>query len=235
MLALAAAGAGLLLARWFVAAVVAWSPQGVPRLEQARIDPMALGFAAALALASSIICGLAPALRLARTDVQTGLRDGGRGSTGGGFRDRLRAGLIVAEVALSLLLLFGAGLLIRSAFALQRVDPGFDPHGVLSARIALPQASFGDPVRIIDTFQRHGERSGVHSRRLARRRDLVCGRWGRAAAPMACCSTMEELRPQEPDPEPACASSRLTSFRRCGSRSSRAAASTPTTGATASG
>ena len=154
VLALAAAGAGLLLARWFVAAVVAWSPQGVPRLEQARIDPVALGFAVALGLASSIICGLAPALRLARTDVQTGLRDGGRGSTGGGFRDRLRAGLIVAEVALSLLLLFGAGLLIRSAFALQRVNPGFDPHGVLSARIALPQASFGDPARIIGTFQR---------------------------------------------------------------------------------
>ena len=154
VLALASAGAGLLLARWFIAAVVAWSPQGVPRLEQARIDPVALGFAAALALASSIVCGLAPALRLARTDVQTGLRDGGRGSTGGGFRDRLRAGLIVAEVALSLLLLFGAGLLIRSAIALERVNPGFDPNGILSARIALPQASYGDPARIVDTFQR---------------------------------------------------------------------------------
>jgi predicted permease len=154
VLALAAAAAGLVLARWFIAAVVAWSPQGVPRLEQARIDPVALGVAAALALFSSVVCGLAPALRLSRTDVQTGLRDGGRGSTGGGFRDRVRAGLIVAEVALSLLLLFGAGLLIRSAIALQAVNPGFDPHGVLSARIALPQASYGDPVRIVDTFER---------------------------------------------------------------------------------
>ena len=191
VLAFAAAGAGLLLARWFIAAVVAWSPQGVPRLEQARIDPVALGFAAALALASSIVCGLAPALRLARTDVQTGLRDGGRGSTGGGFRDRLRGGLIVAEVALSLLLLFGAGLLIRSAIALQRVNPGFDPHGVLSARIALPQASYGDPARIIDTFQRMASEAASIPGVSSRRRDVVCGAWGPAAAPMACCSTME--------------------------------------------
>jgi predicted permease len=154
VLALAAAGAGLLLARWFIAAVVAWSPQGVPRLEQARIDPLALGVAVALALFSSVVCGLAPALRLARGDVQSGLRDGGRGATGGSFRDRLRAALIAGEVALSLLLLFGAGLLIRSALALQRVDPGFDPNGVISARVALPQASYGDPSRIVDTFER---------------------------------------------------------------------------------
>ena len=107
-----------------------------------------------LALFSSVVCGLAPALRLARTDVHTGLRDGGRGATGGSFRDRLRGGLIAGEVALSLLLLFGAGLLIRSAIALQRVNPGFDPHGIISARIALPQASYGDPSRIVDTFER---------------------------------------------------------------------------------
>jgi putative ABC transport system permease protein len=153
VLALAAAAAGLLLAHWFIVAVMAWSPQGVPRLEQARIDPLALGVAVLLALVSSVVCGLAPALRLARTDVQPGLRDGGRGATGGSFRDRLRGGLIAAEVALSLLLLFGAGLLIRSAIALQRVDPGFDPHGVISARVALPQASYGDPARLVDTFQ----------------------------------------------------------------------------------
>ena len=154
VLALAAAGAGLLLAHWFVTGVVAASPPGVPRLDQARIDPIALAFAIGIALASSVVCGLAPALRLARSEVQTGLREGGRGSTRGGFRDRLRAGLIVAEVALSLLLLVGAGLLIRSALALQRVNPGFDPHGVLSARVALPQTSYGDPARAGDTFRR---------------------------------------------------------------------------------
>src|SRR5256712_1784661 len=154
VLAFIAAAAGLLLAKWSVTAVVAWSPPGVPRLEQAHIDPLALGFATALAFPSSVLCGVAPALRLARTDVQSGLRDGGRGTTAGGFRDWLRTGLIVAEVALSLLLLFGAGLLIRSAIAMQRVDVGFDPNGVLSARIALPQATYTDPARVADTFRR---------------------------------------------------------------------------------
>ena len=157
MLALGAAVAGLVFARWFVAAVIAWSPNDVPRLEQAHIDPVALGFAIAIALFSSVLCGLAPALRVSRSDVQTGLRDGGRGSTGGGLRDRLRGGLIVAEVALSLLLLFGAGLLIRSAIALQRTNPGFEPHGVLSARLTLPTTSYTDPARIHETLRRIDE------------------------------------------------------------------------------
>ena len=154
VLALCAAGAGLLLAKWSLAAVVAWSPPGVPRLEQAQIDPAALAFAVAAALVSSVLFGLAPALRLSKADVQAGLREGARGATAGGFRDRLRNGLIVAEVALSLLLLFGAGLLIRSAIALQHVDPGFDPAGVLAARVALPSASYAEPDRIVATFQR---------------------------------------------------------------------------------
>jgi predicted permease len=156
VLAVVAAGAGLLIARAFIAAVVAWSPNDVPRLEQARIDPIALGFAIGVALVSSVICGLAPALRVARPDVQTGLRDGGRGSTGG-LRDRLRGSLIVGEVALSLLLLVGAGLLIRSAIALQRTNSGFEPHGVLSARVTLPATAYKEPPRIVETLRRINE------------------------------------------------------------------------------
>jgi putative ABC transport system permease protein len=132
---------------------VAWSPPDVPRLEQARIDPIAVGFAVAIALVSSALFGVAPALRVSRSDVQIGLRDGGRGSTGG-LRDRVRAGLIVAEVALSLFLLFGAGLLIRSAIALQRTNPGFDPRGILSARMTLPSTTYTDPARIVETLHR---------------------------------------------------------------------------------
>jgi predicted permease len=152
-LAIVAAAAGLGLARWGIAAVVAWSPPDVPRLEQAHIDPLAVGFAIAIALFSSALFGVAPALRASRTDLQTGLREGGRGSTGG-RGDRMRSSLIVAEVALSLLLLFGAGLLIRSAIALQRTSPGFDPHGVLSARLTLPATSYTDPARIPETLRR---------------------------------------------------------------------------------
>jgi len=156
VLAFCAAGAGLLVARGAIVAVMAWSPNDVPRLDQAHIDPLALGFAIAVALVSSVLCGLAPALRLARRDVQLGLRDGGRGSTGG-LRDRLRGGLIMAEVALSLLLLVGAGLLIRSAIALQRTNTGFEPHGVLSARVTLPETSFVEPARIHETLRRINE------------------------------------------------------------------------------
>jgi len=91
-----------------------------------------------------------------RRDVQSSLRDGGRGSTGG-LRDRLRGGLIVGEVALSLLLLVGAGLLIRSAMALQRTATGFEPAGVLSARVTLPVTSYTEPERIVETLRRIDE------------------------------------------------------------------------------
>jgi putative ABC transport system permease protein len=157
VLALGAAAVGLAFATWATTALVAWVPEGVPRVEQAHIDLAALSVAVALALASSMLCGLAPALRLARGDVQARLRDGGRGSTGGGLRDRLRAGLIVGEVALSLLLLFGAGLLIRSAIAMQHVSPGFDPTGVLTARFSLPEAVYTDPAHESDALRRINE------------------------------------------------------------------------------
>ena len=146
----------------------------MPRLEQARIDPVALGFAIAIALVSSVLCGLAPALRASRRDVQSGLRDGGRGSTGG-LRDRLRGALIVAEVALSLLLLVGAGLLIRSAIALQRTNTGFDPRGVLSARVTLPATSYTEPARIVETLRRIDEAAAAVPGRLVRRDHVLCG------------------------------------------------------------
>jgi len=105
---------------------------------------------------SSMLCGLAPALRLSRGGASQ-LREGGRGSTGGGFRDRVRAGLVVAEVAMSLLLLVGAGLLIRSALALQRVDLGFNPSGVMTARFTLPEQTYADPARESEVLRRVGE------------------------------------------------------------------------------
>ncbi len=75
----------------------------------------------------------------------------------GGVRDRLRTGLIVAELAVALLLLVGAGLLIRSSLALQRVNPGFDPAGVLSARFALPAAAYPDRATVVQTLTRLAE------------------------------------------------------------------------------
>ena len=161
-LVLAAAGAalGLAIAWWGIRALVAAAPPGVPRLEQAELDPVALAFAGALAVLCAVVFGLAPAVRAARTDVQAVLKEGGRSAGMGAVRDRLRSALIAAELALVLLLLVGAGLLIRSSLALQRVDPGFDPRGVLSVRLTLPPGEFSDPARIVHTFTQIAEAAG---------------------------------------------------------------------------
>jgi putative ABC transport system permease protein len=98
-----------------------------------------------------LLFGLAPALRAARPQLQQTLREGGRGSSGG--RDRLRPFLIGAQVALTLALLTGAGLLIRSAWEIQNVDPGFDPRGVLTARVVLPAVSYSSGADIVRAFK----------------------------------------------------------------------------------
>jgi predicted permease len=151
VLALGGAILGLAVAWVAVPALVASSPEGVPRLEQAGIDGTVLGFAFAAAVVSAVIAGLMPALRAARTDLRATLNEGGRTGTAG--RDRVRTALVAVEVALALVLLVGAGLLVRSALHLQRIDPGFDPRGVLSARVTLPAARYADAARTVRTFQ----------------------------------------------------------------------------------
>src|SRR6185369_14450294 len=101
---------------------------------RARMVRQLLTESVVLALVSAG-AGLALAVRVARSDVQGVLKEGGRGAGMGGVRDRLRTGLIVGELAIALVLLVGAGLLIRTSLALQRVQLGFDPHGVASARL----------------------------------------------------------------------------------------------------
>jgi putative ABC transport system permease protein len=161
VLALVSAAAGLALAAWGIRALVAVAPDGVPRLEQASLDPMVLAFTMVVALLAAILCGVAPALRAARTDVQTVLKAGGRGAGMGGVRDRLRTTLIVAELAIALVLLVGAGLLIRSSLALQRVNTGFEATGVLSARLSLPAAEYAEPARDVLTFDRIAQSAAV--------------------------------------------------------------------------
>ena len=157
LLALLAGGVGIALAIWGVRALVAAAPPGVPRLDQAGLDPIVVGFALLLAIASALLFGIAPALRAARTDVQGVLKDGGRSAGAGGVRDWLRTSLIVTEMALALLLLVGAGLLIRSSLALQDVDTGFEAHGVFSARLSLPASDYADRARVTNAFMRIAE------------------------------------------------------------------------------
>jgi putative ABC transport system permease protein len=149
---------GLALAYVALGALIRLSPPNVPRLEQARVDGATLAFAAFVALASSVVFGLVPAWRAARAQAQDALR-GGRSGGMGASRDRLRGMLVAAEVALALLLLVGSGLLIRSALALDAVDPGFEPSGVISARVALPRDEYLDGPRVVQSLERMVERT----------------------------------------------------------------------------
>ena len=142
--------AGVLIARLGVPALLAYSPEGIPRLEQARVDGLVMAFAAGTALFSALLTGLVPALRAASADLRGSLNEGGRTATRG--HDRVRQLLVAVEVALAIVLLVGAGLLVRSALHLQRTDPGFDSQGVLTARLTLPAARYEDPQRVAQAF-----------------------------------------------------------------------------------
>lgn len=133
---------GLLLAVWGIKLIVVLSPEGVPRLDQARLDWATVGFALALSSVSAALFGIVPALRLAGANLQSTLKEGGRGLGATSTRDHLRRALVVSEVALSLVLLAGAGLLIRSGIRLQRVEPGFDPSQLFSAAMTLPRVDY---------------------------------------------------------------------------------------------
>jgi putative ABC transport system permease protein len=153
VLAMGAAVVGLALTWFGIRLVLVTAPAGVfPRLGETRIDPAVLAFAVGISVASAVLFGLAPALRTARQDLQSTLRSGGRGV--GSARDVLRGGLIVAEVALALTLLDGAGLLARSAIHLDRVPVGFDARGILTARVTLPPQAYPQPARAEQTFVR---------------------------------------------------------------------------------
>ncbi len=153
LLASMGAAAGLVFARLALAAFVQASPPGLPRLDQARLDATTFVVAAGLALVSTLLFGLAPAWRGARAAVVDHLRAGRSGGLGAS-RDHVRTALVVVQVALTLVLLVGSGLLIRTALALDAVDPGFDPKGVASARIALPRDEYLDAARVESTLER---------------------------------------------------------------------------------
>ena len=177
VLGLASAALGLAFAYGSMNVLVGAAPAGIPRLGDTRVDLAVLAFAVTAALASSAVFGLVPALRASKRDVQSTLREGGRGA--GVPRDRVRQGLVVAEVALACTLLAGAGLLVRSALYLQQVKPGFDPRGAVTARVALAALQYQDPVRALQAFHALNERlatlPGVEAASLASTAPLVGG------------------------------------------------------------
>jgi putative ABC transport system permease protein len=120
----------------------------LPRSGEIELDQKALLFTAAVAVLTGILFGLAPALHMAGADLMASLREAGRGNAIGFRRNRLRSVLVVGEVALALMLLSGAGLLMRSFYRLETKDPGFDPHGVLTFHTNLPEAQYKtDPMQ----------------------------------------------------------------------------------------
>jgi predicted permease len=131
--------AGLAIARIALQIVRSMNPGNIPRLEAITLDGTVLAFTLAVSVATGLLFGLLPAVRAARVDLNSSLKAGGRNAQGdGGFgsaRPRLRGLLVVAEVAISLVLLVGAGLLVRSFVRLQSVSPGFEPDGVISMRV----------------------------------------------------------------------------------------------------
>jgi putative ABC transport system permease protein len=153
LLAMVGAGLGLLFARVALQTLVQAGPPGVPRLDQARLDLTTLAFAVLIALGSSLAFGLVPAWRGTRVNTSDRLGSGRSGGLGAS-RDRVRAALVAIEVALALVLLVGSGLLIRTALALDAVDPGYDPKGVLSSRVALPRDQYLDDTRVVQTLER---------------------------------------------------------------------------------
>ncbi|HEY6548560.1 MAG TPA: ABC transporter permease [Vicinamibacteria bacterium] len=177
-LGLLAALLGVVVAEGGRRLLLATAPPGVPRLEAARIDPLVLGFAVALGLLASVLFGLAPALQAARVDLRAGLAEGGRGSTLG--RDRMRRVLVAVEVGLALTLLVGAGLLVRTGANLSRASLGFDPEGVLTARVGFPAEGYSGhekPARAFEAvLERLRARSEVQGAALVSKLPLTPGR-----------------------------------------------------------
>ena len=149
LLALVGGGLGLLLAVWGTRALVAAAPADLPRLGEIAVDARTLAFTAVLSIVTGVLFGLAPALHAARADLQHSLRQGGRGSSA----SAARGALVAAQVALSLVLLIGAGLMIRSFLRLSAVELGFEPAGVLTAQISLPGSRYADSTRQLGFFE----------------------------------------------------------------------------------
>jgi predicted permease len=146
---------GIFLSRFGVQGLLALTPASIPRAGEIGLDASVLAFTVLISLIAAIVTGLAPAMSISHGDLARQMNEGSRGSTEGARGKLLRAGFVVVEVALSLVLLAGAGVLLKSFAKVQAVDPGFDPHGVLAVRLSLPKiryAQITDVARFYDAL-----------------------------------------------------------------------------------
>jgi putative ABC transport system permease protein len=174
LLALLSGGAGLLVAAWGISAIKYYGAEQLPRLDEVQINTRALIFTLAVSGLTALLFGLLPIFKAARPDINEVLKAGAKTATGGGSMRLWRDSLVVAEVALGLMLLIGAGLMIRSFGLLVNVHPGFDPENVLTGRVSLTRAAYED----------HEERLRYVNQTLERLRSLPGVKSAAFVAPM---------------------------------------------------
>jgi predicted permease len=167
LLALVSGGAGLLIALWGLSAIKYYGAEQLPRLDEVHMDARVLGFTLAVSVLTAMLFSLLPVLKAARPDVNEVLKAGAKTATSGGSLRWWRDLLVVAEVALGLVLLIGAGLMMRSFNSLVNVNPGFDPENVLAGRVSMSRAAYENTeerVRYVNqTLERLRTLPGVES------------------------------------------------------------------------
>jgi putative ABC transport system permease protein len=160
MLAVGGGAAGLLIAVWGVRWLVSFGPETIPRVREIAVDPFMAGFTLLISVATGALFGLAPALQVSRPVFADAFKESGRASAGV-QRNRLRSALVVGEVALSLVLLIGAGLMIRSFAKLSQVDPGFNPARALTIGVTLLRNKYPDDERVASSYAQLLERAAA--------------------------------------------------------------------------
>jgi putative ABC transport system permease protein len=149
---------GLALAAVGIRYLLSLQPQGIPRLEEIGVDGTVVAFTVLVSILSGLLIGAFAVLRYGSPDLVPALKDGGRGGTAGRARHRARQGLVVVQVALALVLLVGAGLMLRSFWQLASVDPGVDPKGVLTVSLSLPDSEYESSTRTAQFYTQLLER-----------------------------------------------------------------------------
>src|SRR5215216_1294162 len=160
LLSVGGGAAGLLVAVWGVNWLVSMSPGTIPRVHEIAVDPRVVCYTLLISVATSLLFGLAPALQASRPDLTGALKEGGR-SSAGLLRNRLRSALVISEVALSLVLLIGAGLMIRSFAKLNQVDPGFNPDKVFTMGVTLLYSKYPDDERVASFYSQLLDRAAA--------------------------------------------------------------------------
>lgn len=153
LLALMGGAFGSLLAFWGINILVALSPVNIPRIGEARLDMLALGFTLAISLLTGIIFGLAPAVEASNPDLNESLKEGSKNSSQGVSTGRIRSLLMVSEVSMALILMICAGLMIKSFLRLQQVNAGFNPERVLTVELALPVTKYREQHQALSFYK----------------------------------------------------------------------------------